>query len=93
MYNPMSPRMVRMLKWLAQHNITVDDLKLANQITLRGLALRGYVGRGGITQAGIDAIADYHRSEFIARKAENKDLSDGVSAALALVRMSRAKVA
>ena len=88
----MSPRMVRMLKYLAVHDVTTGRLKRANQITLRGLALRGYVSQSGITASGMEALHSYQRSEWIGRKAENRDFSDGVMAALDLIRIRKGRV-
>lgn len=84
----MSPRMVRMLKYLASH----DGVRLekANQTTLRGLALRGLVSRGGITGRGVEVLHEYQFAEFIKRKAEGLPLSPSVAAALKVVRIKSA---
>ncbi len=82
----MSARMVRMLKWLAANEVTELTLRKANQTTLRGLALRGLVGRNGITPAGMAELAEFTKAEFIKRKVE-KDLSSGVMAAIQYMRI------
>jgi hypothetical protein len=79
-----------MLKWVAAHEISHKTLQKANQTTLRGLALRGLVSRGGITPLGMQELSAYGRAEFIQRQAQNKDLSDGVMAALRLIRVRKA---
>lgn len=87
---PMSPEMVRLLRWMIQHGYTMEDLQQADQRRLKGLAVREYVSKRAVTPAGIEAASQYTHAEFIGRKAGDKEISDGVSAALALVRM-RAK--
>lgn len=87
MSNPMSPEMVRLLRWIVQHGATDKTLRKMDQRRLKGLAARKFVGKTGATQYGVDALSAYTKAELVSRKAENKDLSEGVSAALALIRM------
>lgn len=82
----MSPKMVRMLKWLATHDAYPNLLKKANQLTLRGLVLRGHATSFGITGSGRQALHDYQHAEWIGRKAENKDFAPSVLVALGMVR-------
>ena len=84
----MSARMVRMLRWIASHpnQVNLEHLRKANQTTLRGLAMRGLVSSTGITAKGMQELGSYNKAEFISRKANGKNLSVGVAAALRLVR-------
>ncbi len=78
--------MLRMLKWLAANDVTLTQLRKANQTTLRGLALRGLVNQSGITPAGMQELALFNKAEFIARKVE-ADLSNSVMAAMRYMRV------
>jgi hypothetical protein len=86
MTKALSSRMVRMLKWVKVNGTDKDELKKANQITLRGLAIRGLLNTNGVTSYGENLIDQYDSAEFISRKAQDKDLSDGVKKALKLVK-------
>lgn len=86
MKNAMSSRMIRMLKWVRDNGTNKRELKSANQVTLRGLAMRGLIKTNGLTKRGEHVIDEYDSSEFIGRKVEGRDLSDGVKLAMNLVK-------
>lgn len=78
--------MIRMLKWVRDNGTNKRELKSANQVTLRGLAMRGLIKTNGLTKRGEYVIDEYDSSEFIGRKVEGRDLSDGVKLAMNLVK-------
>jgi len=90
----LSRRQIATLRYIGRREITVDDLRAANQITLwsllhRQLVRRGPAGRIYATAEGLEFITDYSQAEMSTR-ARVADVSERVAA---LLRYTRARAA
>lgn len=78
------------LKYLLEHAVTMDELRLYNLTTLGSLIVRGWVERSGsrirATEAGVAAYMAYHRGTPNYRQHE-AELSDRVRGLLHMSRL------
>lgn len=78
------------LRYLMNHQVPVEDLRIYNLTTLGSLIERGWVvrngGHVGVTEQGVEACMAYHRAQPNYRQ-HDAEISDRVRGLLHLSRL------